>query len=257
MRALLLVPAGLLLLASPVGAQDFSWHGAIAAGKTLEVRGINGSVTAVAASGGEARVTATKRAHRHGNPDDVEIKVVQDAEGVLICAVYPSRHSDRPNECGWRRGHSDTDNNDTEVDFQVQVPAGVAFVGSTVNGDAEARNLPADARLSTVNGDVDVSASGTAEASTVNGSVRADVGKGDWSGALEFNTVNGGITVTLPQDLSAEVAASTVNGSIESDFPLTVQGRIRPRSIHATIGSGGRDLELKTVNGSIRLVKRS
>jgi Toastrack DUF4097 len=256
MRTSILLTAGLVVLTAPLAAQDFRWHGTLARGKTLEVRGINGSVTAVAASGGEAEVTATKHAHRHGDPDDVEIKVVEHAEGVTICAIYPSRHSDRPNECRPGGGRSDNDNNDTEVDFQVKVPAGVNFVGATVNGDAEARSLDGDARLGTVNGDVNVTASGTAEGSTVNGSVTADVGKGNWSGALEFATVNGGITVTLPADLSADLAASTVNGSIESDFPLTVQGRIKRQSIHARIGSGGRDLELKTVNGSIRLIKR-
>jgi len=46
-----------------------------------------------------------------------------------------------------------------------------------------------------------------------------------------------------------------VNGSISSDFPLTVSGKLSPRHIRATIGSGGRELRLHTVNGSIELRK--
>jgi hypothetical protein len=49
---------------------------------------------------------------------------------------------------------------------------------------------------------------------------------------------------------------TTVNGSLEADYPLTMQGRISPRRIRATIGQGGRRMEFKTVNGNVRLVKR-
>jgi DUF4097 and DUF4098 domain-containing protein YvlB len=72
---------------------------------------------------------------------------------------------------------------------------------------------------------------------------------------MEFSTVNGGITVQVPDGFSARVDASTVNGSIETDFPITVQGRFGSRRLQGTIGNGGRDLELETVNGSIRLVR--
>jgi DUF4097 and DUF4098 domain-containing protein YvlB len=44
-----------------------------------------------------------------------------------------------------------------------------------------------------------------------------------------------------------------VNGGIESDFPITVRGRWGPRSMTGTIGSGGRRLELETVNGAIQI----
>ena len=47
-----------------------------------------------------------------------------------------------------------------------------------------------------------------------------------------------------------------MNGSISTDFPLTVQGRINRRQLNATIGSGGRELELETVNGSIDIKKK-
>ncbi len=40
-----------------------------------------------------------------------------------------------------------------------------------------------------------------------------------------------------------------------TSFPLTVTGRISRRSIQGTIGSGGRQLEMETVNGGIELRK--
>jgi DUF4097 and DUF4098 domain-containing protein YvlB len=72
---------------------------------------------------------------------------------------------------------------------------------------------------------------------------------------LEFETVNGGIEVYVPDGLDAEVDMRTVNGGVTSDFPLTVTGRINTRHIRATIGKGGRRLEFRTVNGSVKLLK--
>ena len=93
------------------------------------------------------------------------------------------------------------------------------------------------------------------EAVTVNGSIYASMGRADWTDGVDFHTVNGGITLELPATFSAEVRASTVNGDIETDFPLTVTGRFGPRHLRGTVGTGGRDLDLNTVNGSIRLRK--
>lgn len=235
---------------------QFQWRGQLAAGKTLWIRGVNGSIRALPASGGEAEVTAVKHARR-SDPDEVEIQVIPSGDGVTICALYPaSRRSRGPNEClPGGEGHNNTNNNDVEVDFTVHLPTGVDFVAKTVQGDVTAESLGANVEAHTVNGDVDVSTRGYAEATTVNGSIRAAMGRGDWTGGMEFNTVNGGITVTLPPGFGASVEAKTVNGGLESDFPLTVQGRFSRRSFRGTIGDGGRDLRLSTVNGNIRLVK--
>ena len=252
--------AGLLiafaaLSATGVDAQDFSWKGRIAAGRTLEVRGVNGDVRATAASGNEIEVTAVKHSRR-SDPAEVEIKVIEHAGGVLICALYPTpARARRENTCDVDGNHMSTENNDVTVDFTVHVPASVRFEGRTVNGDAEAEGLGGDVDLSTVNGSVRLSTAGRAEANTVNGSIDARVGKADWTGDADFHTVNGGITLTLPASLSAVVEAETVNGDIESEFPLTVQGRFGPRRMRGTIGNGGRTLDLGTVNGSIRLRK--
>jgi hypothetical protein len=44
-----------------------------------------------------------------------------------------------------------------------------------------------------------------------------------------------------------------VNGSITSDFPVVVSGRLDPRQANLKLGSGGRRLDMQTVNGSIQL----
>jgi hypothetical protein len=233
----------------------FQWRGRLEPGQTLEIRGVLGDVRAEAASGSEIEVRATKRARR-SDPEEVEIEVVPHDDGVTICAVYPTpRRSRRPNECLPGGGHNSTEDNDVEVSWTVRVPAGVNFDGSTVNGDVEVLSLASDVHASTVNGDVEVSTAGVAEASTVNGSVVARMGRADWDGHMRFSTVNGGITVEVPADLSADIEAATVTGDIETDFPITVRGRFMNRRMRGRVGDGARTLEMETVNGTIRLRK--
>jgi len=247
------VPAARLdhVAALPVSAQQgdhWTWNGRIAAGKTLEIRGINGEVMADAAPGDEARVTADKHGRRD-DPKDVRIEGVERDGNVTICAVYPGAG----NSCepGGSRQH--VRDNDVQVDFTVSVPRGVVFDGNSVNGGLTATNLAGPVRLHTVNGGVRLETSGgDASAETVNGGVTATI-HALGEAPLRFRTVNGSITLSLPAGLSADLDARTVNGSVESDFPITVSGRMNPRELHGQIGQGGRALDLQTVNGSIRL----
>ena len=236
---------------------DFAWKGRVAQGKTIEIRGVHGDVRAIVSTGPEVEVTAVKRARR-SDPEDVEIRVVEHGDGVTICTIYPpSRRSrrDRENWCGPGESHNNTDDNDVRVEFTVKVPAGVRFTGATVNGDVLVESLKSDVEAATVNGSIDVSTTGYAEATTVNGSIRAAMSSANWPTRLDFHTVNGGITLELPDNVSADVEAQTVNGDVSTDFPLMVQGRFGPRRVTGKIGNGGPRLSLETVNGSIRLRK--
>lgn len=233
-------------------SQDWEWQGQVDGGDAIEIRGINGYIKATGTSGSQVSVTAVKKG-RDDDPSTVRIEVVEHADGVTICAVYPDVDG-KKNECkADGKGRLSNKNNDVSVNFTVQVPSGVRLIGTTVNGEIEAGNLDADVVATTVNGGIMVSTSGLANATTVNGSIQASMGRADWTGTLNFNTVNGSITVNLPEGVNTEVSAATVNGDMGSDFPLTIKGRFSMKNMHGTIGSGGRELDLNTVNGSIHL----
>jgi len=247
------VAALLLGGASRAAAQDFTWAGAIPQGRAIEIKGVNGDVRAEPSGSNQVEVVAVKTARRD-DPESVRIQVVPHDGGVTICAVYPSRNGARPNECAaGEGGRNNVQNNDVTVRFTVRVPAGVTFIGKTVNGDVEATRLNGDVVLTTVNGSATFSTTGGGRASTVNGSIRGEMGRADWNDTLSMSTVNGSITLTLPATLNTEVRASTVNGDITADFPVTVQGKVSRRRLEGTIGGGGRSLVLDSVNGSITL----
>lgn len=253
--ATLVGPLSVPAIAAPrpqSAAADFRWQGTVLQGGGVEIKGVNGDVTAEPAAGAEVEVVAVRKGRR-SNPEDVRIEVLQHGDGVTICAVYPSPDS-RPNECRpGEGGRMNTRDNDVTVTFTVRVPTGVRFIGRTVNGDVEARSMNAPVDVKTVNGSASFSTTSYGEATTVNGSITASLGSATWSETLSFTTVNGSITLNLPSDASTEVRASTVNGDITTDFPLTVTGRMSPRRLNGTIGGGGRSLELETVNGSVKL----
>jgi hypothetical protein len=246
--------ATLLLATAATAAQDdFSWRGALPAGQTLEVKGVNGSIRATEAAGGEIELSAERHGRRN-KPSEVRIDVVPHAGGITVCAVYPSTDANKPNECKpGKEGRNQVRNNDVEVDFTIRVPRGVHLVAHTVNGGVDARGIQADVSAHSVNGKIVVDAKGNVQAHTVNGGITAAMGDTSWSGTREFHTVNGGITVDLPATASTEFNASVVNGHIESDFPIMVRGKIDSRRLSGTLGAGGRELKLSTVNGSIKI----
>lgn len=264
MKARLLVAlAATAIFVAPVRAQEqappFDWNATLAQGKTIEIVGVNGDVDASLSSDGRVHVHATRTARR-SDPESVRIVVVEHANGVTICAVYPApRGSRNENDCEEGGGQSNVNDNDVEVDFTVQVPAGVRFAGGTVNGGVEVSGLRSDVEASTVNGDVRVETTGMAQASTVNGDIRARVGATTLSEDMDFSTVNGSIELIAPAGLAADLEATTVNGEIESDFEVRGQAPVREHrhsplsTLRGTIGSGGEDLDLTTVNGAIRL----
>jgi len=236
----------------PQTREEFRWHGALAAGGTVEIKGVNGAIRAEPATGNEVEIVAVKRGRR-SSPRDVQVKVLPHEGGLTVCAVYPSSGFGPANDCQpGTGGRMNVRNNDVSVDFTVRVPAGSGFVARTVNGGVEASGLRGRVEAHTVNGSVRLVTEGVAEAETVNGSIDAALGRTDWKQAASFQTVNGSITLALPREASAEVEARTVNGQIATDFALA-GARITRRELTGTIGAGGRKLAVETVNGGIRL----
>lgn len=250
--------AALVVPAAAVVAQDsgtdFHWEGTVAAGRTVIVRNLNGGVRVEAGSGQSVVIDARKR-WRRGDPARVRIEARTLGGGdVLACALWNEDASCDAGgySNGSRRGRNN-ENNDVSVEFTVRVPKGVRLELNTVNGDLRIEGATSEVAAHTVNGSIDASSlGGPVRAETVNGSIRAQMGD-TGNDDLSYKTVNGSITLTVPRSLSAQLQMETVNGSIQSDFPLTVTGRINPRRVSATVGSGGRRLTLKSVNGGINL----
>jgi DUF4097 and DUF4098 domain-containing protein YvlB len=212
---------------------EFDWSGTIAQGDQIEIKGVQGSITASGTSGGQVEVSATKSGTQD-DPADVTIEVVQHSNGVTICAVYPDVPGQPANEClPGDQGSIGASNNDVQVTFTVSVPTGVVFVGRNIAGAVTANDLESEALLVTVSGNVTVETTEIAEAAR----------------DLTFAAVSGSIDVEVPSNTNAVVEAGTVSGTIDSDFPLTGPDNDKT----GILGTGGPTLFLGTVSGNIRL----
>jgi hypothetical protein len=252
-------------------APAFNWQGRVAQNAIVEVRGVNGSIVAVAGEGSLVRVEAT-RSGRRDDPAAVRIAVVEHAAGVTICAVYPSVGGQQ-NECAaGSAARIGAVNNDVKVEFTVYVPANVNFSGKTANGPLTARGITGrveatsangnvtieggrSVRARTSNGSIFLSTEGSAEASTSNGQIIARLASLDGTTPITLSTTNGSITLAVPAEANATIEASTLNGRIESELPVTAQGRTSRNRLNGVIGSGSQRISLRTTNGVVVLQK--
>ena len=67
--------------AGPETREEFRWQGTLAKGATLEIKGINGKISAEPAAGNGVELVALKHGRRN-DPKQVEIAVVEHAGGV-------------------------------------------------------------------------------------------------------------------------------------------------------------------------------
>jgi hypothetical protein len=266
-----------LTAAQEVGRDQevWTWDGRIESGRTFSLSSVNGGVTIEASPDNMIHVRAEKDVRR-GSVRDVAFQVIQSGGDVRICALWRRDYCDEDGHHS-RRDDDDYDRNDrrdVNVKFTVRVPAGVRVNAGTVNGSMTVRNTSSEVKASTVNGRVEVenvggpvrasTVNGAVEVSTRNGPVNASTVNGDidvrmselaGDGGMKFSTVNGSITIETPAALNANVEMETMHGSISSDFPVQLSGRFGPRHARGTIGTGGRSIEMETLNGSVELRK--
>ena len=81
------------------------------------------------------------------------------------------------------------------------------------------------------------------------------MGSLDWD-ELDFTTVSGDITVTVPASLDADIDFASLSGDFRSDFEVAGERTRRQfigSKVEGRIGDGGRTLRFNTVSGDVRL----
>jgi hypothetical protein len=267
-----------VLVAIPARGEEWSHQYPLKGAPQLHVKTDDGSVRIETGAGSEIFARVTTVGWRIA-PAEVTITESQTGDRVDIEVRLPKvRH-------GFGTGHRSISvalrvpkqadlyvhTGDGSIDVQ---PVSGHLDLSTGDGSITADGLQGAIRLHTGDGSIRATAlSGRLEADTGDGHMnvrgRFDVldlrtGDGGIEAAAEpgsrveaawsLSSGDGGITLRLPEGLSADIDAHTGDGGIVLDKPVTVTGSISPNTVRGKLGAGGLPLRIHTGDGGIRLL---
>lgn len=230
---------------------------------TLEVSTLMGSITIEAHSG-----------------DDVVI-TTRDADGPPEGAVRSDGMRRIPNTSVGLTAEEQRntvtvalDWSNRAIEIDIKVPRRTSVHASAVNGgEIVVRGVEGEHELSNVNGGITATGvAGSVVAGTTNGEVEVTFTSITPGKAMSFTTFNGGVDVTFPPGLQADLRINAGRGDVLTDFDVTVEpqesrversgegGRYRvrlERQVLAAVGGGGPEMHFETFNGSIAIRRGS
>ncbi|HYE16249.1 MAG TPA: DUF4097 family beta strand repeat-containing protein [Pyrinomonadaceae bacterium] len=249
-----------LLAAAPDGArarqerrpelsEEFHQSYPLSAGGRVSLSNINGDVRVTAWDRDEVKIDAVKRAYKQERLREAEIRVSAEPGHVAVETKYPEYRYHRDSE----RSRED---NPASVEYTLTVPRGARLREiKLINGSLDIEGVSGAVDASSINGRVTAKGlTGRVNLSVINGTLEAAFDRLAEGGSVTLSSVNGPVSVTLPSDANAVLRASTVHGAISNDFNLPVRaGEYVGRNLEGRLGSGGADVRVNNVNGTVQL----
>jgi len=231
------------LFASVTEEETFSYK--LNDGGRFSLSNVNGSVVVTGGAGDSVEIVATKKADNQKDMDNIEIEISHSADEIVV-----------ETEIGKSDRWFSRDNGSGSVNYEVIVPVATRLDSvETVNGNVNISGVSGKVVAESVNGDLDVSdLAGDVGLSTVNGSIDAEFTRLEGQQRVKAETVNGRVTIKLPENADVEISADTLNGGINaSDFGLEVEKGFVGSDLNGKIGEGSARLNIDTVNGAIKI----
>jgi hypothetical protein len=201
-------------------------------GATVTIKSINGPVTV-----------------EGWDETQAEVRVSGDSRAQ---SAMTSRHD--PNSLLLEAPSSGT------LGFSVKVPHDLGTVTiSTTNGPIKLTGVSGKISIDGMQGTVTLTdVAGVERVKTINGPITATLTGNAKDHSMQFETVNGPIRLTVPADFGATLDAETTHGGIDLDQAfegVKIDKGFIGSHASGPIGPGGPSLNVKTVNGSIRIGK--
>lgn len=224
---------------------------ALSAGGEVSIDNVNGDVTIEVWDRSEVRVEAFKSASSPELLEALRIDVDASSSSVQIETHYPSdRHSggnshdhDQPRE----RRHM-------KVEYTLTVPrTAVISEVDLVNGNLMIDGVEGGVEADTVNGNMVVrNGAGDYSLETVNGGIELYADRLAIGDDVDMESVNGSLDLYLAGSAGADISAESLNGGLSNDFGIEVRkGKYVGSSFQGSVGGGGSNVDLETVNGKI------
>ncbi|MFQ5570413.1 MAG: DUF4097 domain-containing protein [Rhodothermales bacterium] len=227
-----------------IARESFTYEVNISGQTRVTVEAINGTIeilgSATASSvivTGERKVGSDTFRDAEEHLDDLEVRVTDLNDEVLVRTIQPQQSHGR----------------NYVVEYTITLPSDLMVDVSQINGTIIIEDLQQDVVAHSVNGTVRLDdIVGSANISVVNGNVDGDIAL-PADGLIELKATNGNIKLAIPTSTSATFSASVTNGDIDTTN-LTFQNPVSSnRSLSGRLGGGNSTIDLRTVNGNIRV----
>ena len=214
------------------------------AGARVEVRGINGPVEIKTAD----TDTADVQVIRTGGAEALEHSNLTIEGSGSSLVVSCENHDGGRGFFRWLWG---TGNVRQEV--TLTLPRRVELQTRGVNGPVRVGEVDGPVSVEGVNGRVEVAgASERVSVNGVNGQVKFAVARLGSEG-VDINGINGNVEVRFRELINADIDVNGNHGGVTLNVPnVTMQERESRSDMHARLGKGGAQIDIKGVNGQIR-----
>ena len=220
----------------------------------FELINVNGRIVAEATDGADVVVEGRKTAK--ARTDEAAKELMAKLEIREEVGDSTVRVESRPPRLNGFSGH--------EIEWTVKVPKGIVVDFRTVNGGVRLNGLTNEIHAKTTNGGVrgEGIVAAKIEASAVNGGIDFELGAPlKDTDSIEFETVNGGVRLGLPEESKATITARCVNGGVHVE-ELTIDrddqsanDHERRRRLNGTMNGGGAKVNMSTTNGGVHLTR--
>jgi len=205
----------------------------------FELSNMNGDVRIEGWDSPQAEVKVTKHGGTPEAREDVEIKVVQSGNHLALQTAT--------------RDASEIKDVLYEVKLPRRLTH-VAL--NTANGDVKLAGVHAQIEIATQHGDIELAQVGGAiTTNSLAGDTKVTLADARVDAPLSCNTVNGNIELQLSGTANAQVKADTTAGDIKSDdaLGLKVEKQMVGQHLAGQLGRGGPPITIKTVHGDIKI----
>ena len=222
----------------------------LAAGASVKVSGVNGSIDVETADIDTAEVHIVRSARSRENLEFRKIKIEHTPDSLIL--EGGENDSDDDGLFSWFKPSVTVRHR-----VMLKLPRQVNLTANGTNGPVTIGEVAGSVRVSGVNGPVTIAqAESSAGISGVNGPVTATIIKITDDG-FRVKGVNGPVELHFNESLNASIEVKSLSGNFQPELPNLVMEKKDSNSYRARIGEGGTPIIISGINGSVRLLPAS
>jgi len=213
-------------------------------GEKVWIQGINGRVEIQTSDTKTAEVYVKRTGDNANSLQRRQMIVEQNPDGLLV-------RSRQVFNGVWDHlfGH------DPKEEVIIKAPRQIALLFKGINGRVSSTDIDGSLELKGLNGRAELGQlNDSCAIDGINGSIVVGLNKLGDRGA-QIHGVNGPIELRLAPGLNADLTAKGMNGSVKSEISEVTVEKTDWSRYSARIGNGGPEIEIKGINGNVRLTR--